>query len=265
MIALMEEMDLAHAEAAPMERDAEHTLVLLVGCGRASNALAGALRDEGLRALSIEGYDEALGNIERWQPDLVLVGRNPDLGSLGRLFARVHRSAPRALILYLPECQDMEHVMSAVEQGADDVVCPPHSISAILVRQEVLRRFGTRKRQDRKMARRARLGHLTVDLATRQVLDGGRPFSLSGREFELLVRLMEAAGEVVSREELLEDIWGEEQGSEAVLDATVHRLRRKLDEHFHEPELVITVRGIGYRLDLDAIGRTGPVEEPVPL
>jgi DNA-binding response OmpR family regulator len=88
-----------------------------------------------------------------------------------------------------------------------------------------------------------------VDPATHEVSGGAdRSFTLSGRELEVLVRLMEARGDVVPRQDLLSDIWGDDHRSEAVLDTTVHRLRRKLEEQISRPDLVATVRGVGYRL-----------------
>src|SRR5690606_27723041 len=92
------------------------------------------------------------------------------------------------------------------------------------------------------------LDGVTVDPMTREVSDGATPFTLSGRELDVLVRLTEARGNVVPRESLLADIWGDDQQSEAVLDATVHRLRKRLDEGISRGDFVLTVRGVGYRL-----------------
>jgi two-component system response regulator MtrA len=98
-------------------------------------------------------------------------------------------------------------------------------------------------------ARQLTLGDVTVDPATHEVSEGSeRSFTLSGRELEVLIRLMEAQGDVVPREHLLADIWGDEHRSEAVLDTTVHRLRKRLEVEISRPDLVATVRGVGYRL-----------------
>lgn len=234
---------------------AEASVCLLVGYGRMAGSLAGALQESGRRCFSIDDYESALRDIERWPPDLVLVGRDGARGTVLDFLARVRSTVrPDLTILYLAECQDVEHVTAAIRAGADDVVCPPHSTSAILMREHVLRRFGPRRHGAAPVAsRRVTVGGITADLPTRQVRDGEKSFSLSGREFELLVKLMEAGGDVVAREELYEDIWGTARGSEAALDATVHRLRRRLGDECRTPELVVTVRGVGYRLDVDAL------------
>ena len=89
------------------------------------------------------------------------------------------------------------------------------------------------------------------DLVEQQELRAGRECS---GEFELLLQLMEADGAVVSRTELMSEIWGADDGSESVLDATVHRLRKKLNRAGEEGTRVSTVRGVGYQLNLESGG-----------
>lgn len=228
-------------------------LVVLAGYGRSTASLAAALADAGLQALAFEAYDAAFREAKRLEPELILVEDTEEGGDVLHFLSRVGWVEWETLVLFLASQTDPEIVSRALEHGAHDVLSPPHSVAAILLRLHVSRMNGGRSRRDRTRGRRVSLGRLTLDLPTRQVLDGGRPFSLSGREFELLVRLIEARGDVVSRAALLEDIWGEDQASEAVLDATVHRLRKKLDRKIQEPDLVTTVRGIGYRLDSSSL------------
>ena len=95
-------------------------------------------------------------------------------------------------------------------------------------------------------------GRLSLNLNSREVLVNNRPMALTGREFELLLRLLEAGGRVVTREALITGIWGNEQYNVGVLEANVHRLRRKLAAMLPNHELLDTIRGVGYRLAKDA-------------
>lgn len=226
----------------------EHGLALLVGYGRGAVALATALEARGMWVLELDRFSTGLREFRRLRPETVLVGTDPLAGDPYRFLRDIGEEGD-ALALFLADRTDSAIAGRALESGADDIVCPPHSAAAILVRHGIsLQRRGGPARSGLS-ARRLSLGGLRVDLTTRQVLDGSKPLTLSGREFELLVRLMEAGGDVVSREALLQDIWGVEQDNEAVLDATVHRLRRKLDEVLEDPDVVATVRGVGYRLE----------------
>lgn len=230
---------------------------LLVGCGRGAAALQSALRNEGFSPAAVESLAAARGELRRQTPDLLVVGEGlRDADPVGSLPALVEEGSD-SLLLFLADRNDRELAVRAMENGADDVVVPPHSASAILLRYCLVGlRPGIRKpSRAPALPVRIRFGALEVDLPGRRVLSGGRPTNLSGREFELLERLLEARGEVVTREALLEDIWGEQQGSEAVLDATVHRLRRKLEEDLTDPRLLTTVRGVGYRLEENELSR----------
>ena len=228
-------------------------LGMIVAYGRGTPSLARALSSVGIDVISHGTYAAAREELEHLRPQLILVGDGDETWeSEADFFAFLRRTRKLdhdPVVLVLGDGQDPAAVRRALEEGADDLVCPPHSVSAITLRQMVVRQLRDRNRHSPALDRRVALGSLTLDLNTRQVSDGGRPFSLSGREFELLVRLMEAEGEVVPREALIHDIWGEDQGSAAVLDATVHRLRKKLDQELDEPDMVTTVRGIGYRLE----------------
>lgn len=230
-------------------------VVILAGCGRATPGLNNALTDRGWDVQPFHSFLAAEGEIRRIHPDLIVVGQSDEAGDLLPFIGRARRSSPDSVVLFLADLDDPPLVDRVLREGADDVVIPPHSSAAILFRWQITM-YVRRRRMIESMGsgRRVALGRLTIDLATREVADGGRPFSLRGREFELLLRLMEAGGSAVSREDLLEEIWGTDRGTHTVLDTTVHRLRRKLEEEIGTPDLVATVRGIGYRLDAARLG-----------
>ena len=225
---------------------------LLVGCGRVTHALGAALEEEGVRAYGFERSEYALDEIKRFPPSLVIVGTAiADLDPYTFL-QELRRVDPEVGVLFLSEAADRAVAMQALMHGADDVLPPPHSVTAILLRAQVV---ASRVRTENAPTPQ-RVGRFEIDVNGRRVLDDGRPVALTGREFELLTRLVEAEGRVVSREDLLEDIWGGSP-SEGVLDATIHRLRKKLEANLSEPRFVTTVRGIGYRLEMGALEATG--------
>ena len=220
-------------------------VVVVVGYGAGDRALATALEQRGVRVHTVERTLHARAEVRRLHPEAVLIGSQPSVGDRYQLIRDVSADGTTRCLLYLAPRAEIGDALEAMAAGAHDVVSPPHSAGSILLRIAVLR---SRANAGRGPGRSLSWGRLTLDLTSRQVLEGDRPLTLSGREFELLLHLLEARGRVVSREELLQVIWGSDQGASAVLDATVHRLRRKLADAVPHPDLVETVRGVGYRL-----------------
>ena len=222
-------------------------VVVVAGYGPGDRALAGALEERGVKVHAIHRFTDARGDVQRLHPEAVLVGADAEAGDRSQFIRDVAADGTTRCILYMAPRADVGDALDALAAGVHDVVAPPHSAGSIMLRLAVLK---SRANAGRGPGRSLSWGRLTLDLTSRQVLEGDRPLTLSGREFELLLHLLEARGRVVSREELLETIWGSEQGGSAVLDATVHRLRRKLAEVIPSPDLVETVRGVGYRLEV---------------
>jgi DNA-binding response OmpR family regulator len=225
-------------------------LAFLIGYGRGAPALASGLERAGITVRPFERLLAARAEIERADPDLILVGSEAQERASLDFIRDIRRSGVDCMLFYLAHSTEPRLIQEALETGADDVCAPPHSVNSIVVRRLVnLRRRDLPAPRPRgKQNRPLSLGGVTVDPFTREVTDGKVPFTLSGRELELLVHLMEAAGDVVTRKKLLSDIWGDEQQDDAVLDATVHRLRKRLEERLSRPGFVATVRGVGYRL-----------------
>ena len=237
---------------------------VVAGLGRLTGPLLDALRREGIQPHLL---DEATGGPMGLNPvkDLSTTTAIVGMAVAGRAplqFLRVLREqAPSLRILFLPDRRDCSLALAALRQGADDILPPPHSVSAIAFRARVLH---SRTLPDHGRGEQAdiRGPGLQLDRALRTASLRGQSITLTGREFELLERLLEAGGSVVSRDELLLDIWGAEQESAAVLDATVHRLRRKLEPDPAAPDVVATVRGVGYRVQPALVPGVERVEEP---
>lgn len=222
-------------------------LIAAAGLGRRASELSESLGQRHA-VRTFRRLKAAAEAIQVLEPDTVVVGYSEGVSGAHDLVvtARQH-GVP--VVLALIDSHDEKAVDHALLAGAHDVVPPPHSAEEILLRRRVLMRTRSPSGDAAEfVSRHVALGPLTIDLTMRQVIDGDEPLTLTGREFELLVRLMQDQGEIVPRERLIEDIWGRDKGSEAVLDATVHRLRRKLKEKVDDEELLTTVRGVGYRI-----------------
>jgi len=224
--------------------------LLRTDCG--GPALARALELKGAEVLEVPLIERSEGEIRRFQPDTIVTGlcTQAPYRTL-RVLRALEPVVQTPLLLLLTSDMHYEMLGPYMEAGVDDVVNPPHSAAAILLRRYIQMHGPGRFDTDAAIQREVRLGSLLVDVPRRQLSGAGTPLELSGREFELLLQLVEAGGAVVPRSDLLTQIWGETGGSEAVLDATVHRLRRKLDQAGEEGSRVATVRGVGYQLQLD--------------
>ncbi len=233
----------------PLATDPVIRSAVLAGMDRSVPGLIAGLEAEAVHTWSAEDASEAILLAGRVEPEVVLLGDHLD-SDLSRLLSALRHVSPRARVLYLLSEVDPRRAAALVEAGVDDVLAPPHNAGGILLRALI----GPMLLDRASGATGPRRGsRIVVDRFSRTVLGSDRPNALTAREFDLLERLLQAQGRVVSRETLLADIWGEDQDNEAVLDATVHRLRRKLEQDHSAPRLLVTIRGVGYRLEASRV------------
>jgi two-component system OmpR family response regulator len=148
-------------------------------------------------------------------------------------------------VLMLTARDEVSYRIRGLDAGADDYLVKPFDFGELLARLRALIRRGPSERPAI-----LKVGDLHVDPATRIVTRAGHQVELTAREFSLLEFLARHAGEVVSRERLLDHIWEEsDESSTNVVDVYVGYLRKKLERPFRRP-LIRTVRGVGFQLDL---------------
>ena len=147
----------------------------------------------------------------------------------------------RTPILMLTARDAPEEIVRGLDCGADDYLTKPFSFDVLLARIRV------RTRGSAKQGERLRYADLTLDLSTREASRGKRPIALTRTEFSILECLLRAAGRIVPRDQLIEEVWGERDVTYNNLEVFIRFLRSKVDSD--EPvKLIYTERGIGYGL-----------------
>ncbi len=224
-----------------------------------------AIRAAVRRGLSERGYAVAvagtgmagLEHVIADHPQVVLLDLGlPDVGGLTLI--PMIRAASDVPIIVLTAQDDDPTMVKALDAGADDYVVKPFGSDQVAARiRAVLRRGG---RAAAEALEPVRVGELMIDERARIAARAGEPLDLARKEFDLLLALANRAGEVVTRRELLSEVWQQAYGgADRTVDVHLSWLRRKLGETAAEPRYLISVRGVGVRL-VDP-GQGGPGEE----
>ena len=206
------------------------------------------LEREGFEVVEAHDGRAALAAIEAHAPELVVLDvMLPELDGLGVLRRLRERSDVPVLVLSARGATDDR--VQGIREGADDYLAKPFSPSELVVRvQAILRRGARRSARDGDRGR-LRHGDLVIDLDRHEVTKRGMALQLTTAEFRLLAALVGADGRVLTREVLLDALYG--QGYVEVLDRTIdvhiRRLREKLGDDADDPRYIATVRGAGYR------------------
>lgn len=208
---------------------------------------SGLVRGLGQRGMAVRAVGSGLTALElvvKEKPDVVLLDLGlPDLDGLQVL--RMMRAVSQVPVIVVTAQDDDRMVVAALDGGADDYVVKPFGIEQVAARiRAVLRRGGSDGTRTAYT-----VGELEVDPRTRTATLAGRPLELSRKEFDLLLALASRKGDVVTRRELLVEVWQQPYGgAERTVDVHVSWLRRKLGETAAEPRYLRTVRGVGMRL-----------------
>jgi DNA-binding response OmpR family regulator len=200
------------------------------------------LRVEGFEVLAAADADEALSAVERHPVDCVVLDVMLP-GRSGFDVCRRLRERSDVGILFLTAREGDSDKLRGLGLGADDYVVKSATPAEVVARvKAVLRRCGNGA------PRLLRLGRLEIDTAAHEVRIDERPVRLTAREFAILRVLAEHPRQVLSRDHLFELVWGD-FGDRSAVPVYVRRLREKLEVDPSEPTLIVTVWGVGYRLD----------------
>jgi two-component system alkaline phosphatase synthesis response regulator PhoP len=203
------------------------------------------LRFEGYQTVSATNGEEGLALALSEAPDLILlVVMMPRLSGWD-VCRRLRLNGIDVPVIMLTARGEEADRVRGLELGADDYVAKPFSLRELLARvRAVLRRPGARRRFET-----CGFGDVRLHVRGRQVFKAGREVRLTRKEFDLVAYLAQRRGEVVTREQLLDEVWGYEQfPTTRTVDTHVLRLRRKLEDDPDRPAYIETVHGQGYRL-----------------
>ncbi len=192
----------------------------------------------------------ALEAARRERPDAVVLDvMLPDLDGF-EVFRLLQRERPVPVIFLTAKGEEVDRIVG-LELGAEDYVTKPFSPRELVARVKVVlrRNSGESEATETALGRRRRLGRLVIDLDRHQVFREDEPVELTPKEFELLSYLAERPGRALSRELILERVWGGDYfGDTRTVDVHIRHLREKIEDNPAEPRLIQTVRGVGYRL-----------------
>ncbi len=210
------------------------------------------LRDMLTAYLEAEGFDVteatdglmALEVARRDEPDLILLDIGlPEMDGF-EVLGELRRRSNVPVIMLTARAEEVDRVVG-LTVGADDYVTKPFSPRELVARiKAVLRRGRMAAEEERPL----RFPGLTIDVAAHEVVKDDEPVELTTLEFDLLVALASSPGRVLSRDHLMERVWGWDfVGVDRVVDVHISNLRRILDDDPSEPRYIATIRGVGYK------------------
>ena len=223
------------------------------------------LEREGYEVVAVEDGAAALATFDRVSPDIVLL----DLmlpGMSGTEICREIRTRGSTPVIMLTAKDTEIDKVVGLEIGADDYVTKPYSGRELLARiKAVLRRLAEPIARIRAVLRRGgeqdthqedgvlEVGHVRMDVSRHELLVDGEPVRIPLREFELLEVLLRNVDHVLTRGQLIDRVWGADYvGDTKTLDVHVKRIRSKIERDPAQPEMLVTVRGLGYKLQAPA-------------
>lgn len=243
------------------EMDYKKTILIVDDEKMILNLLSCNLIKEGYNVIEATDGVQAIEKAQEYRPDLILLDvMLPRLDGL-TVCKRIKNMMNVPILMVTAKDEELDKIVG-LELGADDYITKPFSIRELLARvkanlrkADVLAEVNQEKKEqipeedmsDLKRTNIIKVGAITLDLDRFEVMVNGRIVDLTLREFEVLKFLSADPGQVVTRETLLEKVWGYEYyGDIRTVDVTVRRIREKIEKDTSNPKILITKRGVGY-------------------
>lgn len=224
--------------------------ILIVEDERAvARGLEYALQDEGFDVLIAETGQDALGLARTQDPDLILLDiRLPDISGFD-VCRQLRQEGKRQPILMLTALDEPVDKVLGLELGADDYVVKPYNLRELIARIRALLRRAYGELSKSSQGETITFGDVVLDLEQLRVTRAGLAIYLTPTEFRLLRYLTSHPNRPVSRENLIEAVWGYDSdiGSDRTVDVHIRHLRQKLEPNPADPRWLVTVRGFGYK------------------
>jgi DNA-binding response OmpR family regulator len=208
-----------------------------------SEPLAESLDREGFEPEVAGTLETAREALERQTPDLILLDVMLPDGDGRDLAREIRRGSDVPIIMLTARGEEIDRVVG-LELGADDYVVKPFSMRELTARIRAIMRRG------RGTERRGpiEIGTIQLDPGSRTVTKSGEPIELAAKEFDLLHMLMSNAGDVLKREQIMDEVWDPHWfGPTKTLDVHVSWLRKKIEDDPSHPRYITTIRGVGFR------------------
>jgi two-component system response regulator MtrA len=220
------------------------TLVMVVDDDQDLAEMLGiVLTGAGIDVDLVSRGDEVMDVFRNNPPDLVLLDvMLPGLDGIE--VCKLIRAESMVPIVMLSAKGDTQDVVKGLEAGADDYMVKPFRHPS-----ELIARIRTRlRRTNSEISGLLTIGDLAIDVQAHQVLRAGKQIQLTRLEFDLLVALAKEPGRVFTRDALLSEVWGYRHSTDTrLVNVHVQRLRSKIEHYAEHPEIVITIRGVGYK------------------
>lgn len=209
--------------------------------------VAFGLKDSGYESAEFADGNALLQGVKQRRPDAIILDwmmPPPDGLAVCRMLREDEKTRNIPVLMLTARGEEFDRVLG-LEIGADDYIVKPFSVKELCARvRAVLRRTERSEPEERKIE----YGNLSADVAGHTVLKNGKPVELTAKEFDLLVMLMKNSGRVMTRDALLDKVWGVEYfGDTRTVDVHIRYLRQKVEDDPDKPAYILTVRGVGYK------------------
>ncbi len=213
------------------------------------DALRIGLAREGFRVEVARDGAEALTRFDEIQPDLVLLDvMLPRISGID-VCRELRKRSRVPIIMVTAKGAEIDTVVG-LEVGADDYIAKPYRMRELVARMRAALRRVPAERQDEPATGTLSIGDVVLDAERHEVTVRGRPVTLPLKEFDLLHLLLANAGRVLTRDVLIDRVWGSDYvGDTKTLDVHVKRLRNRIEPDPGNPVLIVTIRGLGYKFE----------------
>jgi two-component system, OmpR family, response regulator RegX3 len=221
----------------------KHRILVVEDESAISEPLAESLEREGFDADVAPTLAAARDAFQRQRPDLVLLDVMLPDGDGRDLAREIRRESDVPIIMLTARGEEIDRVLG-LELGADDYVVKPFSMRELTARIRAIMRRG------RGAERRGpiEIGDLVLDPSSRTLTKAAQPVELAAKEFDLLHLLMANAGDVLKREQIMDEVWDPHWfGPTKTLDVHISWLRKKIEDDPSKPQYITTIRGVGFR------------------
>lgn len=211
-------------------------------------ALGDQLRAEGYEVATAADGEEAYAAIRERSPDLVVLDiLLPRLNGF-EICKRLRRDGNDVPILFLSAKTEETDIVLGLGFGADDYVTKPFGMREVVARIEALLRRAAERQPARGTIERVEFDDVVLDFRRFEALRGGRPVELTPREFRIMRFFAERPGEVITRDEILDRVWGEDVFvTNRSVDNQIYAIRQKLERDPHHPKHLLSIRSVGYK------------------